>query len=288
MKVKRRRQASRQIVTKMLESEKYMVAPLALHGSEQIGAVSVEDNPDQPLSEEDKVFVEQVAEQVALALESARLFAQTQNTLGETEDLYRGSAELSVASNYDEVLSAIRKSVDKAQEAHILSIGLFDHPWTDASPAESVDIIATWSSLPAEVVAHFPRHFNVSESPMTMALKPNEPSVVEDAMTDPELDPQIRGMLLNALSTRSAINAPLMVGGQWLGFMSISYPSTQEVLRSGYPPPDGPDRPGSHGDPEPPPVPADPGCPGRDAGVVYPCQPDFGSQGPAGNCGRGG
>jgi PAS domain S-box-containing protein len=219
---------SRQIVTKMLESEKYMVAPLAIHGSEQIGAVSVEDNTVQPLSEEDKLFVEQVAEQVALALESARLFAQTQNTLGETEDLYRGSAELSVASNYDEVLDAIRKTVDKAQEAHILSIGLFDHPWTDASPAESVDVIATWSSLPAEAVAHFPRHFSVSESPMTMALKPNEPSVVEDAMTDPELDPQIRGMLLNALSTRSAINAPLTVGGQWLGFMSISYPQPKK------------------------------------------------------------
>jgi PAS domain S-box-containing protein len=216
--------ASRQIVTKRLESEKYMVAPLTLHGSEQIGAVSVEDDPVQPLNEEDRVFVEQVAEQVALALESARLFAQTQNTLGETEDLYKASAELSVASNYDEVLDAIRKSVDKAQEAHILSIGLFDRPWTDTSPAESVDMLATWSSLPAEAVAHFPQHFNVSESPMTMALKPYEPSVIEDAETDPELAPQIRGMLLNALATRSAINAPLVVGGQWLGFLSISYP----------------------------------------------------------------
>jgi GAF domain-containing protein len=197
---------------------------MQVHGDEQIGEVSVENDPSHPLSDEELAFVEQVAEQVSLALESARLFAQTQATLGETEDLYQASAELNAATTFDEVLSAVRKSVDKEEEAHILSIGLFDHPWTDTLPAQSVDILATWSSLPEQAVAHFPQHFMVNDSPMAMALKPNAATVIEDARADPNLDESLRAMLLNALFTQSAINAPLTVSGKWIGFMSVSFP----------------------------------------------------------------
>lgn len=202
----------------------YTAVPMQVHGSEYIGEVSVENDPTRPLTDEELAFVEQVAEQVSLALESARLFAQTQATLGETEDLYQASAELNAATTYDEILNAVRKSVDKEEEAHIVTIGLFDHPWTETSPAQSVNMLATWSSLPEQAVAHFPKHFKVSESPLTMALKPNSPAVIEDAKTDPNLDEAIRSMLLHALVTQSAINAPLTVSGQWIGFMSVSFP----------------------------------------------------------------
>jgi len=112
--------------------------------------------------------VEQVAEQVALALESARLFAQTQNTLGETEDLYRGSAELSVASNYEEVLEANPQKPWIRLRKRTPSIGLFDHPWTDASPAESLmsgDMVFAASRGSGT----FPAALQCHESPMTMA-----------------------------------------------------------------------------------------------------------------------
>ena len=48
-------------------------------GGEVIGTLAVADDPQRPLSADDVTFLQQVSEQVALALESARLFEQTQN-----------------------------------------------------------------------------------------------------------------------------------------------------------------------------------------------------------------
>ncbi len=59
---------------------------MTLPGGEVLGEVSAFDDPQNPLSEEDKVFIGQVSEQVALALESARLVEETQQAsflLGE-------------------------------------------------------------------------------------------------------------------------------------------------------------------------------------------------------------
>jgi PAS domain S-box-containing protein len=60
-----------------------MVTPLALRGGEAIGDLGIFDDPTHPLAPNDIAFVEQVSEQVALALESARLFEQTQKALAE-------------------------------------------------------------------------------------------------------------------------------------------------------------------------------------------------------------
>ncbi len=53
------------------------VTPLAVRG-EVIGAIGVYDDPDHPLSPDERTLLQEIAEQGALALESARLFEQTQ------------------------------------------------------------------------------------------------------------------------------------------------------------------------------------------------------------------
>lgn len=55
--------------------------PLMVPGGTVVGTLAIADNPRNPLSAEDQAFLEQVSEQVALALESARLFEQTQSAL---------------------------------------------------------------------------------------------------------------------------------------------------------------------------------------------------------------
>jgi PAS domain S-box-containing protein len=98
------------------QSQPFAVVPLAVHGTEHIGAVSVEDDPDHPLSEEDLAFVEQVAEQVALALESSRLFTQTQAALAETRLLYNLASRISAAIDLQEIVAVA------AEETHIPDI----------------------------------------------------------------------------------------------------------------------------------------------------------------------
>jgi GAF domain-containing protein len=61
--------------------------PIELRG-QSIGQVMVEDDqPQRQLSEEERELVKEVAERMALALESARLFEQTQSALGEARRL---------------------------------------------------------------------------------------------------------------------------------------------------------------------------------------------------------
>jgi len=54
-----------------------VVAPLSVRG-EVLGVLGVQHDPESPLSAEDLALVELISGQVAQALESARLFSETQ------------------------------------------------------------------------------------------------------------------------------------------------------------------------------------------------------------------
>ncbi|HEX2995051.1 MAG TPA: PAS domain S-box protein, partial [Anaerolineales bacterium] len=64
-----------------LAEELFANVPLAIPGGEVIGTLAVADDPQRPITPEDETFLQQVSEQLALALESARLFEQTQTAL---------------------------------------------------------------------------------------------------------------------------------------------------------------------------------------------------------------
>ncbi|RPH63244.1 MAG: PAS domain S-box protein, partial [Chloroflexi bacterium] len=66
--------------TKQGENNQSIVSPLAVRG-EVIGALGIQGNRE--LSDEDIAMLESISEQVALALESARLFGQTQQALNQ-------------------------------------------------------------------------------------------------------------------------------------------------------------------------------------------------------------
>ncbi|HVN16702.1 MAG TPA: PAS domain S-box protein [Anaerolineales bacterium] len=84
-----------------LAEELFANLPLVAPGGEVIGTLAVADDPQRPLSPEEQDFLQQVSEQTALALESARLFEQTQTALydaKEAEEAVRASeAKLSEA-----------------------------------------------------------------------------------------------------------------------------------------------------------------------------------------------
>jgi two-component system, NtrC family, sensor kinase len=77
---------------------------LSIRG-ESIGALGVYDDPAHPLSKEDLQLIEAVSEQVALALESARLFDQTQRDAERERTINRVTGRIRNARSVDEVLS---------------------------------------------------------------------------------------------------------------------------------------------------------------------------------------
>ncbi len=93
--------------------QSYAVAPLADRGGNVIGALGVQGDPQHPLSEDELTLIEQISEQVALALESSRLFTQTQAALAETRTLYNIASQLSAAQDLQAIVAVA------AQETHI-------------------------------------------------------------------------------------------------------------------------------------------------------------------------
>jgi GAF domain-containing protein/HAMP domain-containing protein len=102
--------------------------PVELRG-QPIGLVTLEDNqPQRELTNDERSIVENVVQQMALALESARLFEQTQSALGEARRLAqrerlinRITSQLRSAVTVDEVLhiaaDEMRHSVQAAYTA---------------------------------------------------------------------------------------------------------------------------------------------------------------------------
>jgi len=91
-------------VTAQAGQQTVVVAPLSVRG-EAIGALGVCAESAQPLSPEDLQLIEAVSEQVALALESARLFDQNQRDAEREHAINRVTARIRNARSVDEVLS---------------------------------------------------------------------------------------------------------------------------------------------------------------------------------------
>ena len=68
----------REFTVQASEDHSLAVAPLNVRGGELIGVLGVQDDPEHPLSQEDMVLIESVSEQVAQALEGARLLDEEQ------------------------------------------------------------------------------------------------------------------------------------------------------------------------------------------------------------------
>jgi GAF domain-containing protein/HAMP domain-containing protein len=101
-----------------------LAQPIELRG-QPIGQIVLEDDrPQRELTEDERSIVQEVAQRMALALESARLFEQTQAALGEARRLAqreqmvnRITGQLRAATTVDEVLQIATTEMRRAVHA---------------------------------------------------------------------------------------------------------------------------------------------------------------------------
>jgi PAS domain S-box-containing protein len=108
--------AQRKTVATQTDARAVAVTPLSVRGA-IIGAIGVYDNPDRPLQAEDLTLIEAVSEQVALALESARLFEQTQHDAERERTINRITGRIRNARSVDEVLTIATQELRQATQA---------------------------------------------------------------------------------------------------------------------------------------------------------------------------
>jgi hypothetical protein len=101
-------------------------SPISIRG-QVIGTLNAAPGEGQEFTEGDQVILRAVANRVALAIENARLFQETQFSLSETSALYQLSRNLNEANSLEDIIRAIIRSM--ITEASGGQIWIFDeHP----------------------------------------------------------------------------------------------------------------------------------------------------------------
>lgn len=187
-----------------------LTVPLQLATGETIGQVALALS-DRPPTDEDIALAQAVAQQAALALESARLFQETRQTLAEMEALYQASRAISNASTPDDVLRAFVDHVVTPEIDRCL-IMILDPQSPPDDPI--VENVAAWDRGEDRSPV-LGKRWRIWDVPC-IAEFPDKPLVLSDVQTSPDIDEISRQELLN-WGVRAMICVPLMVGGRVLG-----------------------------------------------------------------------
>ncbi len=207
-----------------------LTVPLQLATGETIGRLALALS-DRPPTDEDVVLAQAVAEQAALALESARLFQETRRTLAEMEALYRASQAISTAATPDEVLRAFVDHVVPSQIDRCV-LAILD----PQSPPDylMLDVVAAWDRGQERSPA-LGRRWSAAQIPL-IARRATEPVVIPNVATYPDIDETSRYVFLNVLGVRAVLGIPLMAGERLLGWLLVEslsgpYPFTDREVR---------------------------------------------------------
>ncbi len=186
-------------------------------GAQVVGTLDAAPAPGQPFSEDEQAVMQAVADRLALALENARLFQETQISLRETSILYELNRRLNEANTLNDIVAAIITSVmPDANRGHILGFDLAEDSSGLLRP------IAAWPD--AGAIGETALRLPAAESSFLAALPSDRVAVVADVVHDMRLDSVLRAAL-QALGAAALVVVPLNVRGQQRGLILLEFPT---------------------------------------------------------------
>jgi GAF domain-containing protein/DNA-binding response OmpR family regulator len=197
-----------------------LIAPLKVRG-QVIGALGLED-PDGDATREwtlDQVsMVQEIADQVALAIENARLLDRTQASLAETARLYEATARLSNPQSADEVVKVLAKEIHATLGAAFSGNIMLTGP-DPSGRIEWLELNVQWDATQGVTSVHS-RLPSSAYPTMSRFIGQTEPAIITDTQSHPQ-DEQIKE-LLTRLQIRTISIIPLVSGDSWLGMINIT------------------------------------------------------------------
>ncbi len=193
-----------------IKARSALAAPITLRG-QVIGALDVFD-PDQPheWTDDDLALVEAVTSQVALAVENARLFEQTQAALAETEALYRASRRITSGTNLPALYQILVDEMASRLGAGQCRLLIFDQKKGYG------EIVAEYLPTPNEAKTPIP----MAQDPLYAILRNTQrPLPIEDVSKYPDIA-QLRDAL-DQRNVKSTLLVPIVVRGELLGGLQI-------------------------------------------------------------------
>ena len=217
-----------EISSREREDEAAMSLPISVRG-EVIGTIDVAPPEGQPFTEGDTFLLQAVASRVALAIEGARLFNETQSTLNLTQQLYNLSSSLTKADVLEEILQAIIESV--VSDANSGQLWLFDDTDRRAKEGEDWLELRTMWTKPGSDESRQHDLLNLrlpmAASPFLQSLQGDRVKLVNDIEQDVRVDNHLKG-LLRLLGVRAVAIVPFTTRGDWRGIIIIGFPSPRE------------------------------------------------------------
>lgn len=202
------------------ETHSEMAVPLR-RGDQAIGALTVQSAARGAFSQVDVVLMTTIADQLATALENARLFAESQRDAEEVNLLYRAASELNSSPDYAAILEALRQYTVLGETDIFASVERFDHPWTPDAPPAALSPLARWTNnIPPEA---FDAHYLLALFGAAQLVSPDTPALISDLKANGRLDASARRFFLERFKAASLALIPLVAGGEWTGLLVAAY-----------------------------------------------------------------
>ncbi|MFT3892835.1 MAG: PAS domain S-box protein [Anaerolineales bacterium] len=214
-----------------LDDQSFTSIPMKVLGGEVVGDLAVADDPNHPLSEEDLVFLQQVSDQIALALEGARLAGQTQFALAQSEKLFNASRRLTETKDLQELTAAAVEAMDiPIINRAILCTLNYD----TQGNVESMDVIGNYWNGSGHQATAVGTHYPLEVVRMMQMFVSPTPLFFNDGLTDERVDAVTRE-LVKRLNLRAVGVLPLFTGTQQVGLLMVEgeepHNFTQEETR---------------------------------------------------------
>jgi PAS domain S-box-containing protein len=187
---------------------------------ETIGKLATALPGGRQLTDDDQILIEAVADRVALAVENARLFGQTQRALAETERLYDTARAVSSTSDLNVIYQLVTEQLSMPLDVDHVEI-LLSGP--DPALVQYLENVYIWSrdggAQPVADREQLPvLSMSYAEDDL---LSPTAPTTYDNIPHDMPPEHPLHDRLA-ALGVQSAVLAPLNAGGRWFGILVCS------------------------------------------------------------------
>ena len=186
-----------------------------LMGERLLGVLNVES--ERPISADDAEGIAVIADQLAVALDHALLFARTQRTLDETQLIASTSQRISMAMTVDDVIRAYLEQVAWRKQ-FVCTVVLY--AFDELGQRTSVHVRGFWS--PQSGLQLLDQHIPYQRDALDEMLDAGQIVTMADVHTDPRANEILRD--IQRRDGRPALAfIPLLVRGQRIGLVVLSY-----------------------------------------------------------------
>ncbi len=214
-----------------LTDELFAHVPMKVLGGEVVGDLAVANDPERPMTQEDLVFLQQVSDQIALALEGARLSAQTQSALAQTERLSEAGLRFARATDLQDLIQVAIETLN-IPVVNRAVLGTFSY--NIAGELDGMTVAANWWSGDGTEAEPIGKYYSTNMLQAMSLFLSDQPLILNDVLNNERLDSDslqvAKGMNIGAVAV-----LPLFRGSHQIGILALfaeePYNFTQDETR---------------------------------------------------------